>query len=129
MATISPLPTNGSFGTPPPGGGQYVLYEGGFPGGTTLHLEPGTYWIGLAPLQSFGTLDVASTMGLGSVGHPIDNGNAFYYDSSNPGLNFVSMGANDFGLLIHTTASTIPEPGTLALVGCGVVLFVCRRKR
>jgi hypothetical protein len=53
-ATISPLPLDGSLGTPPPGSGPYALYEGGFPGGTFLHLDAGTYWIGLAPLESFG---------------------------------------------------------------------------
>jgi hypothetical protein len=130
-ATISALPTNGSFGTPPPGSGTYARYEGGFPGGSELHLAAGTYWIGLAPLESFGYFAVASTQGFGSIGHPIDNGNAFYYDSSNPSLNFVSMGATDFAVQVDTLANTsVPEPATSALLGIAMLgIFSWRRLR
>lgn len=129
-ATISPLPTDGSFGTPPSGSGQYVRYTGGFPGGSPLHLGAGTYWIGLAPLQSFGSLDVASTQGFLSIGHPINNGNAFYYDSSNAALNFVSMGDTDFALQIDTINGTsVPEPGIMSLVTCSAIGFLLLRRR
>src|ERR1041384_8034605 len=130
-ATTSPLPEDGSFGTPPPGPGQYYLYEGGFPGGTFIHLNPGTYWIGLAPLEQFGSFDVTSTSGSGSIGHPIDNGNAFYFsnDASAP-ANFVSMGANDFGLEIYTAAPTnIPEPNTATMVGLTILGLAGFHKR
>jgi hypothetical protein len=129
----SPLPTNGSFGTPPSGSGTYARYEGGFPGGSELHLAAGTYWIGLAPLESFGYFAVASTQGFGSIGHPIGNGNAFYYDSSNPSLNYVSMGATDFAVQVDTLANTnvaVPEPSITALIAVAAVAgFLGRRAR
>lgn len=119
-AVFSPLPENGAFGTPQAGAGQYGLYEGGPL--TNIHLDAGTYWIGLAPLEQFGSFDVTSTAGLGSVGYPINNGNAFYYDSSNPSANYISMGANDFSLMIYTLANTtVPEPGALTVLALTAV--------
>ena len=129
-AVLSPLPENNpaSFGTPPAGPGQYALYQGGPL--TNIHLDAGTYWIGLAPLEQFGSFDVTSTSGLGSIGYPINNGNAFYFDSSNPSLNYVSMGANDFSLKITTVANTtVPEPGTLTLVGLAAMALTRSRNR
>ena len=128
-ATQGALPLDGSLGTPPPGPGQYGWYDGGLPVGSPIHLDPGTYWVGLAPLEQFGSFDVTSTQGLGSIGHPIDNGNAFYYDSSNPSADFISMGTNDFGLRVLTAASTVPEPGTLSLLGAAALGFLCWRRR
>lgn len=128
-ATTVPRPTDGSFGTPPPGPGVYTEYFGGFSGGSPFHLEAGTYWIGLAPLEGFGHFDVATTQGAGGIGHPLNNGNAFYYDSSDPTMNFVSMGSNDFAIRIDTLATTVPEPGTLALLGLGATgLWYLRRR-
>lgn len=127
-AVFSPLPESGAFGTPPAGPGQYGLYEGGPP--TNIHLNAGTYWIGLAPLEQFGSFDVTSTSGLGSIGYPINNGNAFYFDSSNPSLNYVSMGANDFSLKITTVANTtVPEPGALTLIGLAAMALIRSRNR
>jgi hypothetical protein len=127
-ATTVPRPTDGSFGTPPPGSGQYVEYIGGFPGGTVLHLNAGTYWIGLAPLEGFGSFDVATTQGAGGIGGPLNNGNAFYYDSSNPSANFVPMNDYDFAMRIFTTSSTIPEPGSLSLFGLMSFVWFRRQK-
>jgi hypothetical protein len=122
------LPLDGSYGTPPAGpvGFGYGWYDSGPT--STIHLGAGTYWIGMAPLESFGSFDVTSTVGLGAVGHPINNGNAFYYDSSNPSANFISMGANDFGLRIITDASTVPEPGTLSLISLAAMGFLGLRR-
>lgn len=129
-ATAGALPLDGSAGTPPAGSGQYIWYDSGPTNFPSLHLEAGTYWIGMAPVEQFGSLDVTSTTGLGSIGHPINNGNAFYYDSSNPSLYYVSMGANDFGLRIFTDANTsVPEPGTAMLVSLALVGFLAVRKR
>src|SRR4051812_24157957 len=68
-AIIVPLPVNGSAGTPPAGAtGEYSRYIAG--PSVALHLAAGTYWVGLAPVEGFGSFDVTSTQGLGSVGHP-----------------------------------------------------------
>jgi hypothetical protein len=124
-----PLPVDGSVGTPPMGAsGQYVRFIAGT--GIPIHLDPGTYWIGLAPVEGFGSLDVTSTQGLGAVGHPINNGNAFYFETGNPAANFSSLGANDFGLEVNTAQNTnvIPEPGTWTLLMLGAAgLFYSRR--
>lgn len=131
-ATSVPRPTDGSFGTPPPGSGQYIEYFGGFPGGSPLHVAAGTYWIGLAPLEGFGDFAVATTQGAGSIGHPINNGNAFYFDSSDPSMNYISMGANDFALRIDTLSGTntaVPEPATFSLLALGTLGFVAWRRR
>ena len=128
-ATLVPRPTDGSFGTPPPGTGLYSEFIGGFPGGTFLHLDAGSYWIGLAPLESFGSFDAASTQGAGGIGGPLNNGNAFYYDSSNPSANFVSMGDHDFALRISTTSSTVPEPGSVSLLGLASMIWLRSRRR
>lgn len=128
------LPLDGSLGTPPPPtgapGGDYMWYDSG--PSAPINLNPGTYWIGLAPFQGFGSFDIASTQGLLSTGLPINNGNAFYYDSSNSSMNFVSQGSHDFGLRVATTASVIPEPRqTGALLGAAALigLVVMRRGR
>lgn len=127
--TFSPLPLDGSFGTPPAGTGQYGYFDSG--PSVPIHLEPGTYWIGLAPIQQGGSWDVTSSQGLGAIGHPINNGNAFYYNSADPLADFVSMGANDFGLRIFTDVPTIevPEPTAFALFGLAVLVFCGRPRR
>ena len=128
-AVFSALPLSGAYGTPPSGSGTYGLYEGGPGPSTPIHLEAGTYWVGLAPLQQFGSFDVTSTQGQGAMGHPIDDGNAFYYNSSDPLANFISLGASDFGLRIDTLASTIPEPSNVALIGLAALsVFLWRRQ-
>jgi hypothetical protein len=128
-AAAGDLPLNGSLGTPPSGTGNYRWYDGGLT--TPIQLPPGTYWIGLAPLQGFGSFEVASTQGLFAEGTPIDNGRAYYYDSSDPAKNFISQGGTDFGLRVVTTATVVPEPGTWALFGLGGVFgyFGLRRHR
>jgi hypothetical protein len=128
-AAAGDLPLSGSFGTPPPGTGNYRWYDAG--PSTPIQLEPGTYWIGLAPHQGFGSFDVASTQGLLGEGLPVNNGNAFYYDSSDSAKNFVSQGANDFGLRVVTTAAVVPEPRTagLLLLGAAAGLLVLRISR
>lgn len=128
-ATISPLAENSIFGTPPSGPGQFALYEGAPL--VPFSVPAGTYWLGLAPLEVFGSFDVTSTQGAGSIGHPINNGNAFYYDSSNPSANYISMGANDFGFKITTSAPTsvVPEPGTLALLGLAALSLLRLRRK
>jgi hypothetical protein len=127
-AAAGDLPLDGSLGTPPPGTGNYRWYDAGPT--TPIHLEPGNYWIGLAPLQQFGSFDVASTQGLLAVGEPTDNGNAFYFDSSDPGAVYVSQGSTDFGLRVVTEASVVPEPGTLSLLTIGGAgWLICRRRR
>ena len=125
-ATFVPLPLDGSAGTPPSGIGTYGRYAGGPL--STIHLEAGSYWIGLAPLESFGSFNVTSTSGSGSIGHPINDGNAFYYNSADASQNFISMGDLDFGLRIYTAASTIPETGTLTLVALGGFALLGLRK-
>jgi hypothetical protein len=125
-AAAGDLPLNGAFGAPPPGTGNYRWYDAGPT--TPISLDAGTYWIGLAPLQGFGSFDVASTEGLLSVGGPINNGNAFYFDSSNAGATFVSQGATDYALRVATEASVVPEPGTLALLILGGATL-CLRAR
>jgi len=131
--TFGPLPLDGSAGTPPPGTppagiGAYGYYDSG--PSIPIHLDPGTYWIGLAPIQQAGTFDVTTTQGLGGIGHPLNNGNAFYFDSSDPQADFVSMGDQDFGLQIYTDVPTVvaPEPSVLALTGLAVLGLILRRK-
>lgn len=128
-ASSGPLPLDGSFGIPPAGSGSYGYYDAG--PSIPIHVDPGTYWIGLAPLQGFGSWDVTSTQGLGAIGHPINNGNAFYYNSADPLANFASMGAHDFGLRIYTDVPTtfIPEPNSLSLIALGILGFFRRPKQ
>ena len=120
---FSALPTDGSFGTPPAGAtGTYGVLSAGVGAASAIHLAAGTYWIGLAPLASFGTFDVTSTQGLGGYGHPLNNGNGF-------DTNFASTGTNDWGLRIGTLASTVPEPSTVSLLGLAGLAVLCRRFR
>jgi hypothetical protein len=50
------LPLDGSFGTPPTGTGQYGWYDAGLPVGSPIHLDPGTYWVGLRHWNSSAAL-------------------------------------------------------------------------
>lgn len=126
-AAAGDLPLDGALGTPPPGTGAYRWYDAG--PSPSIHLEPGTYWIGLAPLQQFGSFDVASTQGLLGVGLPINNGNAFYFDSSDPAANYVSLGDLDFGLRVATDAAVVPEPAGVAWFSLAAVGFCLGRRR
>ncbi|HRI12179.1 MAG TPA: PEP-CTERM sorting domain-containing protein [Verrucomicrobiota bacterium] len=128
-AVAGDLPLNGDYGTPPPGTGNYRWYDSG--PSSPIQLDPGTYWIGLAPVQQFGSFDLATTVGLGSVGHPIDDGNAFYSDSSDPLKSFASLGSSDFSLRVVTESTVIvPEPTTSALLGLGsLMIWFGLRKR
>lgn len=125
-AAAGDLPLGGEFGTPPPGTGNYRWYGGG--PSSLIHLEPGTYWIGLAPLQQFGSFDAASTQGLQAVGLPINNGNAFYFDSSDPAANFVSLGDLDFRLRVATDAAVVPERAGTAWFSLAAVGFCLGRR-
>lgn len=130
--TITPLALDGSAGTPPRLSDYfhpYSLVQGVFPTGSPLHLEAGTYWIGMATVASSGWFNLATTSGQGAVGHPIDNGNAFYYDMFYGGA-FISMDTQDFGYRIDTIASTVPEPDILTLLTVAVAgFFIQRRSR
>lgn len=126
--TSGDLPGVG-YGTPPPGPGRYQYFDSG--PSVPIALGAGSYWLGLAPIQQGGSWDVTTTQGLGSIGHPINDGNAFYYDSSNPSLNFVSMGSLDYGLQIFTDGNTnlpVPEPAT-AVLCCAALGAAARRTR
>lgn len=126
-ASAGDLPIGGDFGTPPPGTGNYRWYDSG--PSSPIALDPGTYWIGLAPVQQFGSFDLASTQGLQSVGGPINDGHAFYFDSSNAAVGYVSQGQTDFALRVVTEASVVPEPSSWGLLGVGGMLMAYSGRR
>lgn len=136
FALFGALPGDGSMGVPPPGSGEFDWFYSStaYPG---IHLEAGTYWLGLAAFEGFGSFDVGTTQGLGSIGHPINDGNAFYYDNSNPSANFVSMGDLDFSLYLNTyqntivnePTSTVPEPNSLLWLSVGLLGFIRRIRK
>lgn len=136
-AVMGFLPVGSAFGTPPAGptGYGYGWYDSG--PASTIHLDPGTYWIGMAAFEGFGSFNVTSTHGLNGVGHPLDDGDAWYYDSTAPDPQFVSMGDLDFGLRIFTAQNTItesdpegmvPEASALVWLPVGLLPFLRRRK-
>jgi hypothetical protein len=88
--------------------------------GNTYHL--GVQVVTTSANSSVGA--IATTAGVNGIGGPINNGNAFQWDS-NAGT-VVSLGADDLSLGIMSTP--IPEPASIAALGLGALALIRRRR-
>jgi len=104
--------------------------------GLNVSLAPGTYWLTVAPIgagsgRSFNT----TTNGLFAVGEPSgDNDNSFFnssYFGNNFTQNYLEQGKSNFSMGIEgsTENSPIPEPGSLMLLGTGLLGLLGLRKK
>lgn len=99
----------------------YPNYKVTIPISTPL-LNPGTYWIGVMPQNTFGTNGQTgvsgSTLGGGNNAYQANPTNAFGQGT----LFLINPGTNGAYLV-----SAIPEPASLALVALGTLVLIRRR--
>jgi len=123
-------------GSPIPGFPEYLVDVSGL----SLALAPGTYWLGVAPVDDgSGVFYDETTSGLNAIG-PADNGNSFF-DSYYFGYAFVAAddptfplgsGAWDFSMGVAgepPSVTVIPEPTTILLLAAGICGMGLRRYR
>ncbi len=105
--------------------------------GLSLDLAPGTYWMGISPIDIVtdgGRAFLATTSGSGSINADADQ--VSYWNSSSFGANFASTDGElgfqtDFSYGALGTGSPVPEPSTMALLATGLVGMAgaARRRR
>lgn len=111
--------TGDSIGT---WGGDMKVYT--LAGNTAaINLNPGTYWLGFAPVvgQNANLYSWAmTTSGDGGMGTPVSNGNSFVKWGDN--ANFQGVGQDiSYGVFANPV---VPEPGSMLAFGMGLVAFV-----
>jgi len=99
--------------------------------GLNLSLSPGTYWLTVAPIGAgSGRSFDSSTSGLNAIGTPAGNNDNSFFNSSYYGKNFtqnyLGQGSSNFSMGIEGSTGTapVPEPGSLMLLGMGLIGLV-----
>ena len=96
-----------------------------------LQLEPGTYWMTIAPVgNGAGHYYLSTTSGFNGIGAPLGDGNS-YYDSISLAASFdpttVWLGAGIWDFSMGFSNHVIPEPTTSIGILTGISLLLVRR--
>ena len=104
--------------------------------GLNVTLAPGTYWLGVAPVDDgTGAYYAETTSGLNAIG-PADNGNSFF-DSYDLGYTFSSaiddsgfpLGQGPVDFSMGVAGVVVPEPATWCYFGIGLAGLVAELRR
>lgn len=103
-----------------------------------VSLEPGDYWVALAPISNLnGLSSLLTTSGANGVGHPLQNGNTFFDGTVTGSLlldyNFVPvenvLGSGPLDFSIGVAGHAVPEPSATLILCFGIVVAWLRAKK
>jgi PEP-CTERM motif len=116
----------------PTGRSGFGMTEETVQASVSLDLAPGTYWLSVTPVSGdVGRSFETNTFGANAVG--IHTANQDFWNSAFFGVNFTN--ANNGGVFptfssgVIGTVSTVPEPGSMAILGSALIGFGLVRRR